>query len=269
MPRFNRFHALWMSFYSAELYRDVAANWKGIGALYLLLLLAIVWIPSAVRVASGTRTFVTVVEQELARSMPTINIRGGVMSAQPPGRHVLRFQDPSGGGMAMEVVIDDTIEVVPPDVKGDVMWLTRREFALLRSRGERRTYSLGGAAELQLTPQKVIEWLEGATLWLPLICYAGGVVGALIFRIVQAFIYGWIGRIFVRQFTSPLDNRSVVRLAAVAVTPVVVLRTLIWFGPSEPAWFIRWPIAIAITLLYLRFAIRSTTPAEPVGAGHG
>ena len=47
----NRLQALYASLYSRDLYRDVADNWKGIGRLYLLLLLSLTWMPSAVRVA--------------------------------------------------------------------------------------------------------------------------------------------------------------------------------------------------------------------------
>jgi hypothetical protein len=41
-----------------------------------------------------------------------------------------------------------------------------------------------------------------------------------------------------------------------------VLRTLIWFFPTEPVWYLRWPIAIAITLGYIWFAV-SALAAEP------
>jgi hypothetical protein len=60
-----------------------------------------------------------------------------------------------------------------------------------------------------------------------------------------------------KKWNANLDYRSLVRLAAVAITPVVVLRTLIWFGPWDPAWYLRWPAAIAISLAYLSFGIRA------------
>jgi hypothetical protein len=32
---------------------------------------------------------------------------------------------------------------------------------------------------------------------------------------------------------------------------------LIWFGPSEPAWYVRWPIAIAVACAYIAFGVRA------------
>ena len=54
-----------------------------------------------------------------------------------------------------------------------------------------------------------------------------------------------------------------------AVTPVIIARTLIWFAPSEPAWYVRWPIAIAITLAYIVFGVRALAAVpKDVAASH-
>src|SRR5690242_11135557 len=47
MKQFSRLSAISASFYSPDVYRDVVSRWKGYGVLYLLLLLAICWLPSA------------------------------------------------------------------------------------------------------------------------------------------------------------------------------------------------------------------------------
>lgn len=66
-----------------------------------------------------------------------------------------------------------------------------------------------------------------------------------------------------------LDFKAAMRLTAVAVTPVIVLRTFIWFGPWEPAWFVRWPVAVAITLAYLGFGVRAATEGSITEASVG
>ena len=40
-PRYKLFQPLFLSFYSAALYRDVAKRWRGTGLAYLLMLLAL------------------------------------------------------------------------------------------------------------------------------------------------------------------------------------------------------------------------------------
>lgn len=81
--------------------------------------------------------------------------------------------------------------------------------------------------------------------------------GSLIFRILQSVIYGALAMTLAKRKGVALEYPSAIRLAAVAVTPVIVMRTLIWFGPSEPAWYVRWPIAIAVACAYIAFGVRA------------
>jgi hypothetical protein len=47
---YSYWQALYMAFYSHRLYVDVAKRWKGLGLLYLLLLMAVILIPFSIRV---------------------------------------------------------------------------------------------------------------------------------------------------------------------------------------------------------------------------
>ena len=96
MKQFGPLQAIWMSFYSAELYRDVARNWRGSGLLYLTIVLALCWLPTPVRWFVNLRGFATTEAPKIARQFPDINISNGVMQARPPGRHEIRFSDSSG-----------------------------------------------------------------------------------------------------------------------------------------------------------------------------
>jgi hypothetical protein len=49
-PHYNYWQALYKSLYSGKLYIDVAKRWKGLGILYVFLLLALVAIPFSVRI---------------------------------------------------------------------------------------------------------------------------------------------------------------------------------------------------------------------------
>src|SRR2546426_3324312 len=59
MRRYGILHPLLLSFFSRSLYRDVGRTWKGIGFLYLLLLLALSWVLVTIhlhRMVSGLAT---------------------------------------------------------------------------------------------------------------------------------------------------------------------------------------------------------------------
>jgi hypothetical protein len=265
--RFSRFSALWASFYSRDLYREVGSAWKGIGVLYLMLLLGICWLPSAARWSLGLREFAATEAKAIVRQLPTITIQKGVMTANPAGRHVIRLDDGSDEGL---LVIDDSVDTVPSAADGDLFVLTRREAGMIRaSRNERRVWALTPAADMDLTPGEVGDFVSSLALWVPPIGYVGAVAGSLIFRVLQTLLYGAFATTYARKQRVTLDYTSGVRLAAVAVTPVVVIRTLIWFGPWEPGWYVRWPIALLITLGYIAFGIRAmaAAPSATVQAG--
>lgn len=261
----RRLLALYQSFYSRKLYRDVATEWKGIGVLYLLLLLALTWIPSAVRWYGGLRDFSATSGRRVVTQLPIIEIRNGIMRATPGGRHQLR--DESTGETFL--IVDDTIDAVPNDIATQTMVLTRREFGVINpQRDERRIFPFSDTTTFDLSAAKAQRFLDAIPMFFAPLAYMACVAGSLVFRTLQVVVYGQIALFVARRMKVNLDTKAAIRLAAVAITPVVIFRTALWFAPSEPSWYIRWPIALAITLAMLYFAVRAnqTVSAQPAPA---
>src|SRR5262245_5901161 len=124
VKKIGRLQALWMSFYSGEAYVASAREWGGIGGLYLLLVVALSWMPMAIQWNSKVRTFSSTAVPALEAQLPTITIKDGIMSAQPPGRHVIRIPELQDEPI---LIVDDSIDEVPAASDSDVLYLTRRE----------------------------------------------------------------------------------------------------------------------------------------------
>lgn len=262
MRRFAPVRALWQSFYSRDLYREAARRWKGIGILYLLFLLALSWLPSSARWFNGLRGFAAGDGRAIVEQLPVITIAQGEMSAEPRGRHVIPLGDPNAGEDAGVLIIDDTIDRVPLSEEGEAIVLTRREFGTVRMKSnERRIWDLTPAADMEVTPDDVRTFLDSLPYWAVPAAYVFCVVFSLLFRSIQALLFAWLGRFWARRWSAGVDYRALLRLAAVAMTPVIILRTLLWFGPWEPPGYVRWPIAILVTLFYLRMGIRAASAA--------
>jgi Protein of unknown function (DUF1189) len=256
MKKFGLLRGIVMSFYSADLYRDVGRNWTGTGLLYLTVLLAICWVPTAVRTHFGLHRFAVTEVPKMTAELPAISIKNGVMESRPPGRHVFRDDSPRPGRPPDAFIIDDTIDEVPSDLPPGTTMLTRREVGGTRTNGaERRVLKLAALGDWDLTPERVRRFLSSLQFWVPPLALGVCLIGSLIFRFVQGCVYASLTRMFARGKQVTLDFTAALRISAVAVTPVIVLRTLIWFFPGEPYWYFRWPIAIIITILYLRFAV--------------
>jgi hypothetical protein len=255
MQSCGRIHALWMSFYSPDIYREAARSWAGIGIVYLILLLSLAWLPTPIRWFLQLRDFAATTAPAIVSQLPAITIRNGVMSGRPAGRHVIRDPESPNDGI---FIVDDSIDALSSDaVDVDTIVLTRHELGMIRrSTGERRIWKLTPAADMELTPGDVGAFLTSLQYWIPFVGYIGCLIGSLVVRTLQILVYGWIGQGMARNWRIDLDYPSLLRIAAIAVTPVVVLRTII--GPWEPAWYLRWPVAVAITVVYLSFGIRAS-----------
>ena len=248
--------AIPLSFYSAAVYQDVGRHWTGIGLLYLTVLLAICWVPTAIRVHFGLHRFAVTDVPQMTANLPEITITDGYMRANPPGRHELRERNPRPGAIPGALIIDDRIDEVPSDLPRGTMMLTRREFgAAPERRAERRIFQLSAVGDVHITRQRAVGFLSSMQFWVPPLAYVAGLVGSLIVRLVQACLYGVLAQALARRRDVTLEFAAAMRIAAVSVTPWIVLRTLMWFMPTEPVWYLRWPLAIAVTVAYIHFAI--------------
>ena len=259
MKQFSPLQAIWMSFYSAELYRDVARNWKGSGLLYLTIVLALCWLPTPVRWFVNLRGFAATEAPKIARQFPDINISNGVMQARPPGRHEIRFSDSQGAPYDPPLIIDDTIDHAPVEFEKPVVVLTRRELVVYRpDRNERRVLELTSRADMDVSRDEIESFLTSLPNWVPAAGYLLGLIASLVFRSVQACLYGSLTQMFASSRNVTLDFAGALRVSVVAVTPVIVIRTLLWIlFYTEPPWFVRWPVGIIITALYIRFAVNA------------
>jgi len=257
MKRYSIFHPLWLSFYSKDLYADVGRNWKGLGLTYLLLLLALCWIPSTVKLHLGGATFQKEAEFFIAQ-VPPMTIKNGELSTEVPTPHFIR--DEKGETIA---IIDLTGEFTSLDDSGAKMLVTKRKALVQRGKAETRVYDLSGIRSFSLDQAKLREWLHLAVGWFAVVAYPFVVLFSFIYRIIQAFIYGAIGILFTRYLKISLDFPALVRLAVIAVTPAIVLDTLHGLaGWKVPHW---WLICFGAAMVYLFFAVKSNSERETVG----
>lgn len=102
-PHYGYWQALYMSFYSPALYRDVCKRWKGFGALYLLLTIAILSLPLSLRVAVFVNHYIEQNVITAFKNMPLIYIQDGQVSIDKPMPYIIKNK--SGNVVA---IIDTT-----------------------------------------------------------------------------------------------------------------------------------------------------------------
>ncbi len=263
MQQYGIFKAIVLSFFSGDLYRDVAQNWGGKAFLYLLVLLAITWIPACFVAQKGTTVAYDKFSASVVNQVPVLDIKEGKISTPENRPYVVK--DEKGEVLA---VIDTSGQYKTLQDSNSKVLVTEKEVIMESKPNEIKTYTIPADTAVTLDPVKVNETIKSFLPFLWLILYPILVIFSFVYRIIQALIYGVFGKIFSAATGAYLSYGQTIQLSMVAITPVVIISTIaevtgtIW--PFEGLTF------FALAMAYLFFAVyanrKPTAPAavQPV-----
>ncbi len=263
-----RKHSVWdalvLSFYSKPLYHDIATQWRGTGFAYLLLLLTFCWIPEMAKMQVGMTKWVRGDGTQLVKQIPPIDIKDGEVSTDVATPYFIK--DPAKGTVIG--IIDLTGQYTSLENTPANMLLTKHTFFTRNSASEVRSYDLKNVKSFHLDQNRVQGWLNLAGSWLVVILYPFALLFSFMYRIVQALIYGVCGLIISKAVKVQLEYLTLLRLAAVAVTPAIILDTVRSVASiSIPYWNL---LCFLIAMGYLYFAVtaravpETSAPAQPI-----
>lgn len=268
MKRFSILHPLYMSFYSAELYQDVGRKWKGVGLGYLFLAMALLQLPMAAKIHVGFSKWVATGAGEVVDKIPRIDIRNGEVSTNVETPYYIpQPQDPAkriGKTSDYLAVIDLTGKYKSlEDVNADIL-LTKRSLIVRNRPAEVRTYDLSGVQDFWVDSARIHGWLDASRYFVAPGFYVLVLVFSFFYRAVQVALYAAVGILFARSLNAALEYPALMRLAAVAVTPPMVLNEVVDLTQIHiPGWSL---ICLAMALGYLYFGIKASAAPAPFAA---
>jgi hypothetical protein len=248
-----------LSFFSRDLYRDVRTNWKGTGFLYLLLLLSITWLPVMAKLHGVMSEGIKQEAPKYIVQVPKITILHGEVSIDRPVPYTISDPDSS----TPLLVIDTSGSVTSFEQTTALALLTKNKFMYRESNGtETRIYDLSKIEDFSLDRDRVNGWVQAFGKYFSVVAYPVALAASFVYRILQMLLYAAIGMLFVKMLKAPLDYPTVLRLASVSITPVILLSTLqMLTGLHIPAY---WLVCFVIAMGYLFFAVKSNAaPAPP------
>lgn len=223
MKRYSIYHIPGMSFYSKNLYRDVASQWKGTCFVYLLILLIICWIVPISQINAGLGSFMEREAPEIISQVPAITISNGTASIKESQPYYIK--DPETGRPI--IIIDTTGKITSLAETEAAVLITKTEGIVRKNEMETRTFSLAQIGDLTVDQALIWKILTNIKMIIFPLLYPLCIIGSFIFRIIQALIYGSIGMLFalIFHYKAPFD--SFLRLAVVAITPAIIIKTLV------------------------------------------
>lgn len=252
MKKFSIIHIPVLSFFSKELYRDVGLYWKGVNFSYLLLLLALCWIPTMIKMHIGFSDFVDNEAPKVVEQVPEITITDGQVSISEPQPYYIK--DPENGDVL--AIIDTTGTIKSLEDPNAICLLTKTNIMWRQGEFETRTIDLSEVKKFILDSERIMGWLHTARKFLVIAIYPFALLGSYLYRIVQALIYAAIGLLFALWCKVTLSYATLLRLAVVAVTPSVLVKTILGIaGVHLPYAGL---IYLVAALAYLFFGVHAT-----------
>lgn len=251
MRKYSIFHVPVLSFFSKKLYADIAQNWKGVNFLYLLLLLALCWIPAMSNVQLWTADFVNNEAPPIVSQIPEITIADGKVSIKEDQPYYIKAPD-SGDVLA---IIDTTGQITSLNDTGAFCLLTDNKVIVKKSEFKEETHDLSTVKAFSVDSERITGWLQIGKKFAVVVIYPFALAGSYIYRIVQALIYAAIGLLFAAICKTKLSYAALLRLAVAAVTPCIIVATILGLADISIPVFL-YPIA---ALAYLFFAVKSSS----------
>jgi hypothetical protein len=248
-----------MAFYSKSLYRDIAVNWStGFCFLYLLSLLALYWIPGMIRMDADLSTYIEDEAPKFVNQLPSIVISKGQASIDGPQPSIIKY--PEKGDAVM--IVDTTGQITSLENSSAIILVTKTQLFIKDSLQGTRILNLSELGDMTIDKALVYDWLEVFSEWFAILVYPFALLFSFAFRSAQVLIYALIGMLFSQVIRVGLNYQALMRLAAIALTPVIIFNALmIFFKIPIPS---PWLINAIITTGYLIFAIRAcSSPADP------
>lgn len=249
MRRYNVLQALVLSFYSRDLYRDVAKNWQGLAVLYVLLLLALSWIPSAASIYQDVKQTIALKSPEILKLIPSVTIKDGTLSIDKPAPYIIK--DPKTN---LPMIIVDTSGRIKSLANNQAtILITQHKFYLRKSLDYIHEYDFSHWRDITLDKSYITDILKQLGLGLVIGIYGLLVLFSFAYRMLLALLYGAIALLFAKIGGFNIDYSRCVWLSMVAITPTVVTATVA--SMLDVSFFGISVIYFVISVCYLIFAV--------------
>lgn len=249
MKQYGWLKAIYMSFYSRSLYRDVAQNW-GLGTFfYLFFLLAICWIALMFHIQPVINLEATKLINEITPQLPeTMIIKEGTVITPENRPYIIQGKETN----EIVAIVDTSGKYnTLDDVKTPVL-ITKNKVLYSDNNNAVRIYTIPATLTTDIVTTKVKDFILKVIGWLWVIIFPVVLVSSFLYRIFQSLFYAIIGKIFAVSATIKLTYVEIVKLTMVAITPVIVISTILeWFG----LWFDYSGLFFVLAMCYLIFAI--------------
>lgn len=242
------------AWYARSFYAEVGRLARGAGLVYLLVTVALWQLITITGIAVGYRNWV---EHDAPRSLaqvPLMIIDHGRLTTDVALPY--RMGDAKTGQVWAVIDTGATIDDLPP---GPSVLITSRQVYVRRSTLETRVFQLASVRHLEIDRSTILRWLRVSSYIMPPCLYVFLVAFAWVWNLGVALFVALIGFAVARARGPRLDYAACMRIAAVALTPVIALDAVLLTAHLK--FGLWWMVSLAIAIAYTVWGVRATQAA--------
>lgn len=253
--RFGLQHPPLLAWFSRDLYRDVGQRWNGVGYGYLFLLLTITWLIILVSAHLSLGQFIESQLPPMLEQVPSVTITDGEVITDVEQPYTITNEN---GEVIFTIDTRENSELEWFKNTSPGALLTSDMLHIRKSAHELRRIELSDVESFAIDQDIVSGWASSVHRWWLMVAIPCCLIGSIVFRCLQNLFYAALGLGLASLRGQKLSFDCSMRLAAIAVTPVILLDTLMSLASIQSPPFFLWPLAgIGISLSYLAFGITS------------
>jgi len=216
-------NALWMSFYSRHLYREVFEQWRGIGLVFIFILSLIQAIVATSQIDAQIDIFVRDYAPALVSQLPQLTIHDGLASTPEPKPYDI-LEPQTSKRLAL---INTSLEQTPKDLGDTPLFIGKTSFVLTNPGKEAQTFEFSKARNIvieQIGVFRVLKFISdwGAILFFPILL----TFQTLVFML-EVLFFSLFALISFRTSPVKATYASMLRLTAVALTPATLFSLIL------------------------------------------
>lgn len=263
MKNYAPWQAPLLSFFSADLYRSVVSNWRGVAYGYFFLLTAFLWLLLSLRFGVWFAQSLNSMVMPTIAKFPTMTLKDGELSLNKKSPYVVKTPDGK-----RTVCVFDTSD--GPKNYPDAAFLVTKHNLIMQSMTSTthsaKEYSFESYPNGEMDGNQINGALSMVPGWVTLGMFVFMTCITFFWGALLTLIYGAIANAIAGSMQIALSYGEAVRLAVVAFTPAQIITTIAWLVPLpiDPAIIL--VLDLAIALGYLIFGVKAnavrTVPSE-------
>ena len=214
------------SFHDFNFYKEVVFEWKGTNLFYILVLVAICWLPIAIRLHFTFNDFAEKYAPELIRQVPEISFNDGVAKSNNELPVYIKNSDTG------EIIglIDTKNKAGAIENHQNVSFILNSDSITLQNKhGSFQTWQISqlGIDGLTLNQSVLEDWITFSKKYFVPFLFPFAVFLTFAFRMLQIFIYSAMILLLSGLSRAGLKFENAFRLATVAITPGLIFKAVL------------------------------------------